>query len=139
MKKKLLLGALFSSLFSTTVLASTTTESQVALAKNELAEALVKSGLLTNSFTEKARKNPQVAGKEIANSMAKDIDNFVVQGINNGESCESISQRISQGMGKALAQGQEEYPISAAAKKAASKVPLTAAKYAYTECLYLTE
>ncbi|EPC8952131.1 hypothetical protein ACRRY2_001099 [Cronobacter sakazakii] len=139
MKRLLVLGGFIFSFFSMTAMASPEAESQVALAKNQLAEAFIKGGLLTDSFTEKARNNPQAAGQEIANSMAQNIDSLVVQGINNGESCESISNRISQGMTKAMEQGQAEHPISPAAKKAAAKVPLAAANYASAQCAYLLE
>ncbi|WP_253898054.1 hypothetical protein [Pseudocitrobacter vendiensis] len=139
MKRVLMLGGFICYLFSMTTMASPETELQVAQAKHQLAEAFIKGGLLTDSLTEKARSNPQAAGQEIANSMAQNIDSMVVQGINNGESCESISNRISQRMAKAMEHSQPDQPISPAAKKAAAKLPLAVANYASAQCAYLLE
>lgn len=65
MKRLLVLGGFIFSFFSMTAMASPEAESQVTLAKNQLAEAFIKGGLLTDSFTEKARNNLQAAGQKL--------------------------------------------------------------------------
>ena len=112
-------------------------EMAVLKAKREMASAFTKAGLLTNSFTEKGRQNPEMAGMQIAQQFASNLDNFIVQGLQNNASCEQIEKASSQKM--AEGQSNKNETLSDAAKKASDNVEASVGKYVAARCADLVE
>ncbi|WP_270735174.1 hypothetical protein [Leclercia adecarboxylata] len=112
-------------------------EMAVLKAKREMASALTKAGLLTNSFTEKGKQNPELAGMQIAQQFASNLDNFIVQGLQKNASCEQIEMASSQKMAEGM--GKKNEPLNDAAKKASDNLEVSVGKYVAARCADLIE
>lgn len=121
--------------------ASTETEMAVYMAKQEIAEAFIKAGTLTDSLTEKALKNPQLAGMQMADEFVQNVNQFVTEGINHGADCDAISLKARQKTEQAFPTDKDMkgQPFSPAAQKAMGKFPEAISHYALAQCRYLTE
>lgn len=131
----------FALIYTTAACASTETEMAVYTAKQEIGEALVKVGMLTDSLTDKALRNPQLAGMQMADEFVQNVDQFVKEGVNHGADCDVIATKAEQKTEQAFSTDKDMkgQPLSAAAKKAMGKLPKAISHYALAECQYLTE
>lgn len=121
--------------------ASTETEMAVYMARQEIAEAFFKAGMLTDSLTDKALKNPQLAGMQMADGLVQNVNQFVKEGVNHGADCDAISAKAKQKTEQAFPTDKDMkgQPLSPAAQRAMGKIPQAISHYALAECRYLTE
>ena len=102
-----------------------------------MASALTKAGLLTNSFTEKAKQDPELAGREIAQQFASNLDQFIVDGLQKNASCEQIKMAASRIINEGFSKDDEN--LSDVAKKASHNVQVSMKKYVAVRCANLNE
>lgn len=107
-------------------------------AKNDMASAITKMGLLTNSFTEQGKQSSSLTGMKIAQGFAKNFDDFIVQRLQQNQSCADIqneAEKIStQGLIKVRTR-QWELLL----KKASKNVEAAMKNYIKVQCANLTE
>ncbi|MGC8426679.1 hypothetical protein ACP3S8_18085 [Mixta calida] len=110
---------------------------KVMLAKYELGNALTKLGLLTDSFTERGKQSPSIAGANAAEEMASTLDQFIANGLQHNASCEKI-QEVANSKIAEMYEGQAK-DSSGAVKKAIGGVKGAMRNYVETQCSNLSE
>lgn len=107
-------------------------------AKNDMASAITKMGLLTNSFTEQGKQSPSLTGMKIAQGFAKNFDDFIVQRLQQNQSCSDIQNEAEKNINAGLNQGKDS-SMGAAAEKASKNVEAAMKNYIKVQCANLTE
>ena len=117
--------------------ANASDETDVMLAKNDIATNFQKLGMLTDSFTEQGQIT---GGLYMAEEFVKPLNEFIIKSINNGSDCHSIMKdveaRTENGLHDLMFKDRKSTP---AIERGFNRLTRAIVNYSAVQCEYLAE